>query len=494
MMTLALWRLAAALVVAVWCGSGVAAAADVAAPAPCLPVPSPQQVAWQQLETYAFIHFGPNTFSDKEWGYGDAPLSAFDPSALDCDQWVRTLVAAGMRGVILTCKHHDGFCLWPSRYTDYSVRNTPYKGGKGDVVGELAAACARHGIKFGVYLSPWDRHQACYGTGLYREYYYCQLRELLTDYGEVFEVWFDGANGGDGWYGGARERREIDRRTYYDFAQAWRIVRELQPDAIIFSDGGPGCRWVGNEKGYANATNWSLLRGGEVYPGYPAYEELQSGHADGDTWTAAECNTSIRPGWFYHPAEDDAVKSVDKLTDLYYRSVGHNGTFLLNFPVNREGLIPAEDSARAVQWHQRIERELKTDLLGKGSGATFTASEERGKAYSAAMVGDGDYETYWATSDGVVSATLTIKLRRKQTLNRMVLQEYIPLGQRVKQFVVEYKTAGGWVAVDAGEETTTIGYKRILRFKEATAREWRVRIVDARACPCISTVSGYYAR
>ena len=230
-------------------------------------------MAWQQLETYALIHFGPNTFNDREWGYGDAPLSSFNPTRLDCEQWASTLKAAGMKGIILTAKHHDGFCLWPTKYTDYSVRNTPYKDGKGDIVGELAAACRKYGLKFGVYLSPWDRHQAFYGTPLYREYFYAQLQELLTQYGDIFEVWFDGANGGDGYYGGAREERKIDRRTYYDFPRAWRMVSQYQPQAIIFSDGGPGCRWVGNEEGYAFATNWSFLRSKDVYPGYDKYWE-----------------------------------------------------------------------------------------------------------------------------------------------------------------------------------------------------------------------------
>ncbi len=460
------------------------------APEPIGPVPSPQQVEWQKLETYAFIHFGPNTFTDKEWGYGDAPAESFNPTRLNCEQWVQTLIKAGMKGVILTCKHHDGFCLWPSKYTDYSVKSSPWRDGKGDVVRELSEACKKYGIRFGVYLSPWDRHQASYGTQEYVNYYYNQLEELMTQYGDIFEVWFDGANGGDGWYGGACEKREIDRSTYYNYPKAWGIVNRLQPGAVIFSDGGPGCRWVGNEKGYANPTNWAFLRINEVYPGYPQYEELQSGHADGDAWCASECDTSIRPGWFYHENEDDKVKSVEQLTDLYYRSVGHNGTLLLNFPVDRNGLIHPNDSSIAAQWHECIARDLGTNLLAK---AKFSASNTRNKRFAPAMIGDDNWDTYWAASDGVTTADIEIKTKKDITLDCIMLQEYIPLGQRVKEFVIEYKTCcGKWVPVIVDEETTTIGYKRIVRFHEKTAKEWRIRILDSRACPCINNIEGYY--
>ena len=466
---------------------GIAMADNSVAPEPCLPVPSPQQLEWQKLETYAFIHFGLNTFNDMEWGYGDTPASSFNPTRLDCEQWVQTIVKAGMKGVILTCKHHDGFCLWHTQYTDYGVANSPFKR---DVVRELSDACKKYGIKFGVYLSPWDRHQASYGTSEYVKYYYNQLEELMTQYGDVFEVWFDGANGGDGWYGGAREKREIDRSTYYNYPKVWSIVNRLQHNAVIFSDGGPGCRWVGNEKGFANPTNWSFLRIKEVYPGYPQFEELQSGHADGDAWCASECDTSIRPGWFYHEKEDTMVKSVDQLVDLYYRSVGHNGTFLLNIPVNREGLIHPIDSAVLVQWRERLDHELGMNLL---QNAKFSASDTRDKAFNASMMGDGDWDTYWAPKDGVNAADIEIKTKKDITLNRIMLQEYIPLGQRVKEFVIEYKTCcGKWVPVLVDEETTTIGYKRIVRFHEKTAKEWRIRILDSRACPCINNIEGFF--
>ena len=462
------------------------------APVPVGPLPTQNQVDWQRMETYAFIHFGPNTFGDREWGYGDAPVESFAPTRLDCEQWAKTVKEAGMKGIILTAKHHDGFCLWPTKYTDYSVRNARYgDDNERDVVGALAAACKKYGLKLGLYLSPWDRHQAFYGTPLYVEYFHAQLEELLTQYGELFEVWFDGANGGDGWYGGAKETRKIDRRTYYDYGRAHEAIARLQPHAVIFSDGGPGCRWVGNEEGHADATNWSFLRINEVYPGYEHYRELQSGHADGDTWVASECNTSIRPGWFYHEREDAKVKTVADLTDLYYRSVGHNGTFLLNFPVDKEGLIHPIDSAHAVDYHKQVASELGNNLLRK---ARIKASETRiGTDFSVKNLTDGQFDTYWATPDGVKTATLDITFKGRQRLNRLMLQEYIPLGQRVKRFSVEYLDGKNWLPLKVNEATTTIGYKRLLRFKTITTNRLRIRFEEARGPLCINGLGAYYA-
>ena len=460
------------------------------APQAILPIPEPKQVEWQKMETYAFVHFGLNTFNDREWGYGDSDPKTFNPAKLDCEQWVKTFVASGMKGVILTAKHHDGFCLWPTQLTDYCIRNTPYKNGKGDIVGELAAACKKYGIKFAVYLSPWDRHQANYGTPEYVEYFHKQLRELMTNYGEVFEVWFDGANGGDGWYGGAKDSRSIDRKTYYDYPRIYRLLDELQPQAVVFSDGGPGCRWVGNESGFAGATNWSFLRAGEVYPGYAKYRELQYGHADGNQWVAAECDVSIRPGWFYHPEEDSKVRSVENLTDLYYRSVGHNGTLLLNFPVDRDGLVHPTDSANAVNFHKNIQKELAHNLL---AGITPKTSNDRGGKFTGKAATDSKYDTYWATKDGVTSATIEFTLPKTEKVNRMLIQEYIPLGQRVKSFVVEHDRAGQWIPVKLNEETTTVGYKRLLRFATVDTKKLRVRFTDSRACLCINNIEAYYA-
>ncbi len=459
-------------------------------PEPILPVPEPKQVEWQQMETYAFIHFGLNTFNDREWGYGDTDPKTFNPTNLDCEQWAQTLVKAGMKGVILTAKHHDGFCLWPFEGTDYSVKNSPWKNGQGNVVKELSEACKKYGLKFAVYLSPWDRHQANYGTPEYLPYFYAQLHDLLTNYGPVFEVWFDGANGGDGWYGGAKDIRTIDRKNYYNYPRIYEMLDSIQPQAIIFSDGGPGCRWVGNEKGFAGATNWSFLREGEVHPGYEKSYELQYGHADGNQWVPAECDVSIRPGWFYHPEEDDRVKTPDQLVDLYYRSVGHNATLLLNFPVDRRGLIHPVDSANAIRFHEMIQQQLKTNLV---AGMTPKVSNERGGDFVASALTDDNFDTYWATEDGVTTADIEFSFDTPTRMNRMMLQEYIPLGQRVKAFVVEYLDKDTWLPVKLNEETTTIGYKRLLRFETVETKGIRIRITDARGPLCLSNVGVYDA-
>lgn len=468
----------------------VACSSSVEAPEAVYPIPAPKQVDWQKMETYAFVHFGLNTFNDREWGYGDSDPKTFNPTKLDCEQWAQTFVKAGMKGVILTAKHHDGFCLWPTHLTEYCIRNTPYKDGKGDVVGELAKACKKYGLKLALYLSPWDRNRADYGTPEYVDYFHKQLRELMTNYGEVFEVWFDGANGGDGWYGGAKDSRTIDRKNYYNYPKIYEILDELQPQAVVFSDGGPGCRWVGNEKGYAGATNWSFLREGEVFPGYAKYRELQYGHADGNQWTAAECDVSIRPGWFYHPEEDGKVKSVDHLVDLYYRSVGHNATLLLNFPVDREGLVHPIDSANAVNFHETIKKQFSNNLL---KGVVAEVSAERGGEFVAKAMTDDSYDTYWATPDGVVAADVVFDLKKEQKVNRLMLQEYIPLGQRVKSFVVEYAKGDEWLPVSLGEETTTVGYKRLLRFATVETSKLRIRFLDARGPLTINNVEAYYA-
>lgn len=490
MITKSLKQLLAAMACTAMVSTPAFAKDEVKAPAPLLPLPEQKQVDWQRMETYAFIHFGLNSFCDREWGYGDTDPKMFNPKRLDCEQWVKTLIAAGMKGVILTAKHHDGFCLWPFEGNDYNVSKSPWRNGKGNVVKELSEACKKHGLKFAVYLSPWDRSRADYGSPSYVDYFHSQLRDLLTNYGPVFEVWFDGANGGDGYYGGARDKRTIDRKNYYNYPRIYQILDSLQPQAVVFSDGGPGCRWVGNEKGFAGETNWAFIPKNTVYPGYPNYPELQFGYPDGDQWTAAECDVSIRPGWFYHPEEDDKVKSPEQLADLYYRSVGHNATLLLNFPVDRNGLINPIDSANAVNFHKLIQRELGNNLV---AGMKPKVSNERGGQFTAQALTDGSWDTYWATGDGVTSADITFTFKKARKMNRIMLQEYIPLGQRVKKFAVEWLDKNGtWKAVEQGEETTTIGYKRLLRFLTVETKGLRVHILDSRGPICMNNIGVYY--
>ncbi|MGQ9853859.1 MAG: alpha-L-fucosidase [Candidatus Oleimicrobiaceae bacterium] len=454
--------------------------ASVPPPAPYGPVPSARQLAWHELEMCAFIHFGINTFTDQEWGDGREDPALFNPTALDCRQWTRVCKEAGMKGIILTAKHHDGFCLWPSRHTEHSVQGSPWRGGKGDVVRELAQACQEYGLKLGIYLSPWDRHEPSYGDSpRYNQHYQNQLRELLTNYGEIFEVWFDGACGE-----GPNGRRQV-----YDWPAFFHVVRQCQPRAVIFSDGGPDVRWVGNEKGFANPTNWCLLRRGEVWPGYPRFAELTTGHADGTHWVPAEADVSIRPGWFYHPAEDSSVKTVDQLLEIYYGSVGRNAGLLLNVPVDRRGLIPEPDAARLREFRRALEAEFSKNLA---RGAKASASNVRGASprFSARRAIDGDKRTYWATDDSVTAAWLAVDLRSPQELNCVVLQEYIPLGQRVEQFVVESEEGGMWRPIAEG---TTIGYKRILTFPTVVSCKLRLRILRARACPTLAHLALYRA-
>lgn len=458
---------------------------QVAPPAPVLPVPAQNQIDWQKLENYAFVHFGLNTFNDLEWGYGNTPASTFNPTELDCDQWARIIKTAGLKGVMLTAKHHDGFCLWPSQYTEYSVKNSPWKNGKGDMVKELSEACKRHGLKFGIYLSPWDRNHAEYGRPAYVDYFHNQMKELLTNYGELFEYWFDGANGGDGWYGGANERRNINPQTYYRYEEARKTINELQPHAVIFGGTCADIRWIGNEEGWAGETNWCMFadKGGS---------NPTEGMQNGEKWMPGECDVSIRPGWFYHPREDHQVRSLSHLVDLYYRSVGHNANFLLNFPVALNGKIHPTDSARAIAWRKIIDAELKTNLL---ANAKVSADNYRGNSsrYAPACVTDGNWDTYWATDDSITQGVITLDFPRKQAFNRLMIQEYIPLGQRVIAFSAEYFNNGKWYPLDTREKMTTVGYKRILRFKTAEAEKVRIRFEKSRGPLCINNVEAFLA-
>jgi len=458
-------------------------------PEPFGPVPSERHLAWHQMEFYAFVHFNMNTFTNMEWGYGDESPDLFNPAVLDCRQWARVCKEAGMKGIILTAKHHDGFCLWPSKYTDHSVKNSPWKDGKGDVVKELSEACKEYGLKMGLYLSPWDRNHADYGSPEYITYYRNQLTELLTNYGEIFEFWIDGANGGTGYYGGADEDRKVNRKTYYDWPNTFKIVRELQPNAVIFSDAGPDIRWVGNEQGWANETNWCLLRRDEAWPGWPRYKELRSGHKNGTHWVPAEVDVSIRPGWYYHPSEDNQVKSLKQLVDIYYHSVGRNANLLLNFPVDNRGLIHEKDVEQVCKLAETLKADFAIELAG-GKKVTATNIRWNSRRYQASNVNDGNGGTYWATDDNIIDASLVIDLEEPVEFNRFLIQEYIQLGQRVQEFTLEAMVEDNWKLL-ASE--TTIGYKRILRLPTVKTSRVRLNIIQSKASPLISNIELYNA-
>jgi len=451
------------------------------------PVPTENQLRWQEMEYYAFIHFSLNTYTDQSWGYGNEEVNLFNPDSLDTRQWARICKEAGMKGIIITAKHHCGFCLWPTETTDYSVKNAPWKKGKGDVLREMADACNEYGLKLGIYVSPWDRNHPNYGKPEYITVFRNQIKEVLSNYGEVFEIWFDGANGGDGYYGGANETRRIDRTTYYDWQPTYKMIRELQPGIVIWNDGGDRAdlRWVGTEEGFVGETNWSLLNSTGDVP----WGMLHYGVENGNVWVPAEVNTSIRPEWFYHPAEDDKVKTVPKLMETYYHSIGHNGTLLLNFPIMPNGQIHPTDEKMALDFGKAVRESFAVNLA---ESASAEASNVRGKSgkFNAAKAIDGDIDTYWTTDDSVTSASLTIDLGQPALINRFMAQEYIRLGQRVKNFTVEVLVEGEWNEVAKG---TTVGYKRIVRFPSVNASKVRFNITDSKACPLIAKIGIYNA-
>ena len=465
--------------------SASAIAQKVKAPVAIYPVPSEAQLAWHDMELNAFIHFTTNTFTGREWGYGDESPSVFNPQSVNAGQWVSVLKDAGFKMVILTCKHHDGFCLWPSKYTEHSVKNSPYKG---DVVREVSDACKKYGLKFGVYLSPWDRNHPEYGREAYLTYYRNQLKELFTNYGLITEMWFDGANGGDGYYGGTRETRKIDGRTYYNWPVTMGIVKKMAPDVIFFSDAGPGVRWVGNERGVAGETNWNTITADTLYAGKGGIENLlATGSPDGKSWIPAEVDVSIRPGWFYHENEDSLVKSPEKLFDIYLTSVGRGSLLLLNVPPDKRGLFHENDVKALQGFRKMLNTEFAYDLA---ADAKVTASSYRGKSqtYSPAMLNDGNKNTYWATDDNVEKASIEIDLKKNAKVKYVVLEEFIRLGQRISRFNIEKWENGRWIKV---ADATTIGHKRILKLDNVQTEKIRVNILSSKACPLISSISVY---
>jgi alpha-L-fucosidase len=473
---------------------GMAAGAlqgTVAPPAPYGALPSTRQLHWHEREVYAFLHFTINTFTNKEWGAGDEDPAIFNPTAFDPDSIVKALRNGGMKGVILTCKHHDGFCLWPTKTTSHSIRKSPWRNGNGDVVREIAQAADRHGLYFGIYVSPWDRNNANYGKPEYVQTYREQLRELLTGYGPLFEVWHDGANGGDGYYGGAREKRTIDKKTYYDWPTTWDMIRTLQPNASIFSDVGPDIRWVGNEKGFANETCWATFEpvgadGGVASPGDVRTTDSGAGTRHGSKWIPAECDVSIRPGWFWHEAENSRVKTPDQLLDLYYKSVGRGASFLLNIPPDQRGLLHETDVASLQGFGNRLRGTFRANLAAK---AKLKASNVRGndRTYRAQNILTDDRRTFWSTDDAVKTPEVVVDFGRSLSFRVVRLREYIPLGQRIEAFALDQWQNNGWVPF---AEATSIGSCRLIRANDPiTTNKVRLRITQSPVCLALSELA-----
>ena len=456
-------------------GSASLCSCGTDAPAPYGPVPTPAQLEWQKMETNMFCHFGPNTFTNAEWGTGQEDENVFNPTAMDCRQWASIAKAAGMKGIIITAKHHDGFCLWPNPVSRHTVAQSSWKDGKGDVLRELSDACREYGLKFGVYISPWDRNDPAYGTDEYNEVFRQTLSSALGNYGPVFEQWFDGACGE-----GPNGKVQV-----YDWDLYHGTVYDLQPEAVIFSDVGPGCRWIGNEAGYAGETCWSTLDTAGFAPGTaaPATESLNSGNPGGEAWIPGEADVSIRPGWFYKDSENDKVKTLSELLGIYYASVGRNSLLLLNVPPDRRGLICGTDSLRLMEFRSALDKIFAEDL---SDGAIAEATSVRGgsKRFAASNILDDDYDSYWAADDGVNEASIVVSLGGMRTFNRIMLQEYIPFGQRVAEFSVDVRDSSGtW---RRAAEATTIGYKRILLTDRLTSDAVRINIEKSFACPVLN--------
>ena len=439
------------------------------------PVPSPRQVAWHRREIYGFVHFTVNTFTDKEWGYGDEDPSSFNPTELDCHQWVAAARAGGLSALILTAKHHDGFCLWPTATTPHNVSRSPFRHGKGDVVRELSDACRDGGIGLGLYCSPWDRSHPAYGFPEYVDVYHAQWRELLTRYGPLCELWFDGANGGDGFYGGAREKRSIHAESYYRFDELWAMCRELQPEAVMFSAAGPDIRWCGNESGFNGTTCWARVDPEGFTPGSTADpQRLIVGDPTGSLWRPVEVDVSIRPGWFWHPSE--RARSGENLFNCWLASVGRGAGLNLNMPPDRRGLIPAADVVELRRFRSLVETFTAVDLArGRGTGEL-------------APLTDGSRETWWAAEECV--AEIVIGLGQHAELAGIRIEEAIAFGQRVESFAVDVGLGGWWFEVARG---TTVGAQRIFDLKPASADAIRIRIIASQAPPVLSRVMVYAA-
>lgn len=460
------------------------------APKPYGALPTDRQIKWQETEMYCIIHFSMATFDDKEWGYGDEPNSLFNPSGFNAAQIVGAAKAGGFRGVVIVAKHHDGFCLWPTRTTSHNISQSPYKGGKGDVVKEYQQACDKLNMKLGIYCSPWDRANTFYGKPEYLEIYRAQLKELYSNYGPLFMSWHDGANGGDGFYGGAREQRTIDRSTYYDWENTWAITRKMQPGAAIFGDAGADVRWVGNEEGHAGETSWETYTPESSEPGKQPANGLvkywlgTEGTRDGKYWMPAECDVPLRSGWFYHQSQDGQSKSPYQLLDLYYKSVGRGACLDLGLSPDKTGIITPEDQKILKTFGQLVKQTFAVNLA---KGASFTASNVRGhnnQKFGTAHLTDNDRYSYWATDDKVTTPSLIVDLHQPKTFNVIRLRENIKLGQRIESVAVDVLKGKGWKQIATA---TSIGANRLIRLPQnITAQKVRLRITGSPVCIALS--------
>jgi alpha-L-fucosidase len=483
------------LFTAILCGLSIYANSQ-SAPKPYGPLPTKGQLQWQETEMYAIIHFGPDTYTDKEWGFGDENPAVMNPTKFDAMQIVGAAKAGGLKGIVVVAKHHDGFCMWPTKTTEHNIAKSPYKNGKGDILQEYRDACDKLGMKLGLYCSPWDRNSPLYGKPEYvTEVYRKQLQELYSNYGPLFIVWHDGANGGDGYYGGANEKRTIDRSTYYGWDETWGIARKLQPNAVIFGDVGPDVRWVGNERGIAGETSWATYtphapeEGKVPGNGFVLDKEGVEGHRDGKYWMPAECDVSIRPGWFYHADQDDKVKSPAALLNLYYKSVGRGACLDLGLSPNRLGLL-ADGDVKALQGFGKILEETFKVNLAKD--ATLTASNIRGKnkaVYGPSKLVDADRYSYWATDDNVKTPELIVDMHQPKTFNVIRLRENIKLGQRIDAVAIDAFTDGKWEQIATA---TSIGGNRSIRLdKDITASKVRLRVTNAATSVALSDFGLY---
>jgi alpha-L-fucosidase len=444
------------------------------------PIPTKTQLAWHEMEFYLFAHFGPNTFTDKEWGEGTELEDIFSPTNLDCRQWCRVAKAAGAKGIIITAKHHDGFCLWPSKYSTHTVRESKWKKGKGDVLRELSQACKEYGLKFGVYISPWDRNHPKYGTPEYNDVFVNMMKEIFTNYGPIWELWWDGANGE-----GPNGKKQV-----YDWDRFKKTVKVISPNTVIFSDVGPHIRWCGNENGIAGETNWNLLDTAGFTPGAaaPPVDTLNRGNVNGKNWIPAECDVSIRPGWFYHKEEDVKVKTPEQLFQLYLKSVGRGANLLLNVPPDRRGLINEKDSGALIGFKKLREESFKRNLL-KNTSQNYVMHYA---VMDAKNVVDNNIKTFQTLkilnerttgNDG-----LLFKFKKSTPINCISLKEPIQNGQTIKQFQITLSSEKKIIKPVNG---TTIGRKRLITFPRTEITSISLHIIDGIGTPAIGEIAAY---